>query len=342
MFDLPDYKKVEIAPPYLLIVILPLLVLTVSELLLSYFGHPTLALPESAQIVHDPIKEASARYQFLGAFLFYAVVGAILTAVFIGEVALRHTYKSMIYTAIAVALTLPIAMLFSSLEPETLKSFEAYQLIGGDFVRAALGDNNVPYCTLKGVECGEHDGFIAMTTLTGLTNNIAEIASTAVVFGMILALARPVPAPETPEGRVRALRYAQSVMRRYLYFAGLLLSAGLLMNMAWMSWPAEMIGNAEIRAEHAKLVQSISLYRGVSYSMLILSYYMPVSLILMLQIEILHDDAAEKASSSLADALKRFEVNRIKPLEAIKAILAITSPILAAGFGQAVTNFTLL
>lgn len=342
MFDLPDFRKVEISPVFLLIVLFPLSVLTLSELLLSFFGNPTLVMPEAAQIQFDPIKEATARYKFLGAFLFYAVVGCILTAVFIGELVLRHTRKSMLYTGIAVALTIPVAMVFSTFEPAALKSFEAYQLLGGDYVQAALGRDNVPYCTLNGADCGDHHGFAAMKLLTGLTSTIAEITTTAVVFGMILALARPVPPPQTPEARVRALRYAQSSMRRYLYFAGVLLTAGLLMNMAWMTWPSEMIGDATLKGEHTKLVQSISLYRGVSYSLLILSYYMPVSLILMMQIEILHDDATEREVTGLSEALKRFEIKRIEPLSAFKAILAILSPILAAGFGATMSNFNLL
>lgn len=342
MFSLPDFKKVEIAPVFLLIVLLPLLVLTASELLLSFFGNPGLALPDNAEIAHDPIKEAAARYKFLAAFLFYAVVGAILTLVFFTELFLRHTRNSIVFTLIAVVATIPAAMLFSTFEPPALKAFEAYQLIGEDFVKEALGTGNMPFCKLKGVTCEGGDAFFAMDFITGMTNTIAEITTTAVVFGMILALARPVPAPDTPEAQVRALHEAQSIMRRYLYFAGVLLTAGLLMNMAWMTWPSEMIGNASVRAEHANLVQSISLFRGVQYSLLILSFYMPVSLILMMQVETLHDDATEQQSSGLTDALQKFDVKRIGALEAFKAILAIISPILAAGFNATVTNFNLL
>lgn len=342
MFDLPDYRKVEIAPVFLLIVICPLLVLTISELLLSFFGHPTLALPDGAEFAHDPLKEAVGRYRFLAAFLFYAVIGGILTVIFIGEVVLRHTPKSMLFTVIAMALAMPVAMLFSAFEPQALKSFEAYQLLGGDFVKSALGSDNVPFCTLAGQDCGETHGFVAMKTLTNMTNFISQITSAAVVFGMILALSRPVPTPQTPEGRVHALRYAQSVMRRYLYFGGLLLSAGMLMNIAWMSWPGAMITNEDLQAEHGQLVESIALFRGVSYSLVILSYYMPVSLILMLQIEILHDDAAEEEATGLADALQGFDIKRIGSLDALKAILAIISPILAAAFGTAAANFNLL
>jgi len=336
MFELPDFKKVQLAPYFLLIILFPLMALTLSELLLSYFGDPTLSLEIEGKMEYDPVTELTGRYKFLAAFLFYATLGTMLTLIFLGELVLSHTRQSILYAAVAFVLTVPAAMVFSFFEPSALKSFEAYQLLGGDFVISALGPGHVPLCTLETAACGDISGFHAMKLLTGYTNNIAEITSTAVVIGMILALARPAPAPQTPEGRVRALHYSQTVMKRYLYFAGLLLSAGMIMNVAWMSWPGTMITDPELSKNHAELVKSISLYRGVSYSLLILSYYLPVSLILTWQINTLHDTSAEEESKGLSDALKKFKVERINSIEALKATIAILSPILASGIGTLV------
>lgn len=328
-----QYRKVQIQPAYLLLLLLPILVLTTSEMLLNFYSDPNLTVPTPDDVQYDALKELTGRYKFLASFLFYVVVGATLTLIFLGELIVRHSKRSMLFTAGGFVFALVVTMVFSKLEPAGLGSFEAYELIGTPLLHEALADAKAQICTgevLGVASCGDMGAFYIMDTLTETTNDIAGVTSVCIVLGMILALARPVGGPGTPEAKVRALHYSQGVVRRYLYFAGLLLSAGMLMNIAWMSWPTAMITDGELRKTHAELVRSISLYRGVSYSLLILSYYMPVSLILMLKIETLRGDANEEASHGIGDALARFKLEDVSSIEALKAILAILSPLLAA------------
>lgn len=340
MIVLPAYRKVQIAPQYLLILIFPLMVLTFSELLLSFFGDPNLTLPGVNDVSFDPVVELSARYRFLTAYMFYAIVAILLTAIFLCELIARHTWKSMIYVGIAFVAAALFSMIFSHIEPEYLGSFEDYQLLSKNLFVAALSPGQVPYCAEgapNAAICGTTQAFHAMDILTETTNHFAIVSSAAIVIGMILALSTPQQA-ETGElsmkGEANAIVYAQSVIKRYLYLAGLLLSAGMIMGVAWMSWPGDMITDPELRAAHHKLVQSISLYRGTSYSLLILSYYLPVSIILMLRIEVLHAHAEDSKDAKAPEKITAFGIDRIASVDALKAIIAILSPILAGAIGS--------
>ncbi len=340
MIALPAYHKVQIAPKYLCIIALPLMVLTFSELLLSFFGDPNLMLPGGADVTFDPVVELSARYKFLAAYMFYAIIAILLTAIFLCELFARHTRRSMINVAIGFVATALFSMIFSHIEPSYLRSFEDYQLLSKDLFVGALSPGQVPYCASDGPNvaiCGDTQAFHAMDLLTESTNHFAIVSSAAIVIGMILALSTPVD-PATGSAAMlieaNALVYAQSIVKRYLYFAGLLLSAGMIMGVAWMSWPADMITDPELRKAHSKLVQSISLFRGTSYSLLILSYYLPVSIILMLRIEVLHARAEDSKDKTIPDKIGGFGIDRIASTDSLKAIIAILSPILAGAIGS--------
>lgn len=341
MADPPAPTRLQIAPGHLSILLLPILVLTVSEYLLGTFADTSVALDGLAIADTVPQVELAARYRFLSAFLFYAAVAVTLIAIFAFELYARHTRRSIAFTLVAFVAVVIISLLFSTFEPAWMSSFESYQLLGEDLYRQALGSGQVSGCAPASPlneACDGQGAFFAMTFLLDRTNVLASVASAAVVFGMVLALARPVGAnldgPAGLRAEARALKDSVDATRRYLYLSGVLLTAGMMLVIAWMAWPGELIADPDMHLAHDKLVSAISLYRGVSYTVLILSYYMPVSLILMVRIDRFRDAVDQAGSPELAEDISGFSIERIGSLDALKAILAIISPILASAVGS--------
>ncbi len=332
--------RLVIAPKHLGILALPAFVLLASEYLLGNFGNSALLLPNTVVVDPAPLLELTARYRFLSAWFFYFAVCTIFIAIFFSELWSQHSPKSAVHILLGLVAVVAFTMVFNTLEPEWMGSFEAYELLGKSLFVDALSPGRLRACETS-LACGNEGAFHGMEYLLDKANHITSLAAAAVIAGMVLALARPhrpyLLSSKGLAAEAEILRRAQDTSSRYLYCSGILLSIGMVLLLSWMKWPGQMIADSEMRGRHAELVNAISLYRGVSYSVLILSYYMPVSLILMVRIERFHRAVTAHGSPAIGTQVVGFDINRIASLEAFKKIIAIASPILASALGAAVT-----
>lgn len=336
MTDDLSTKKLRLNPVYLGLLALPMLVLLLSEAMLSAFADPGFDASGVALDSDGALRELAGRYRFLAAFLFYVSCCAAVWALFLLDLGMRYARRVWALAVGSFVLLVGFSIIFSVLEPAWMGSFEAHELLGAAIFEQGLKPATAPICAAG--MCGDQGAFFVMDWLLHQTNWISALAVSAVIVGMILCLAGsngPLgTAAEIAEEGAR-LREAQKQIRRYLYLAGLLLSIGMIMGLAWMKWPAELIVDQGMRAEFLKLVDAISLYRGVSYSVLILSFYMPVSLLLMYQIE--RYDAARMRQGGgikVAEAVQGFDLDQIGSLDSLKAIVSILAPVLASAIGK--------
>ena len=334
--------KLQIAPKHLLIMLLPIVVLTASEYLLGTFGDTSLVVPDVTLNELSPLVELNARYKFLAALFFFVAVTVTLTAVFTAELYARHTLRSICYTLVGIVVVIIVSLSFSTFEPDWMPaSFESHYLLGNELFRATLGTGNLPGCAPGGAladACAGQGAFFAMKYLLNHVNILTSLSAAAIIAGMVLSLARPRQVDLTTDDgliiEAQALQVSQETSQRYLYCSGVLLTTGMVLVLSWMSWPNAMITDEKLRAAHHGVINSLSMFRGVTYTVLILSYYMPVSLILRVRIERFKRAASEVGQDDLGAKLEGFNINRIASLDAFKAILAIVSPILVSAIGS--------
>lgn len=335
MPEIPPRAALTIAPRFLAILVLPMLVVLVSEVLLSAFAD-TSVLEGVAIAEATELSELVGRYRFLSAFLFYMAVCVTILGIFGAELASRHSRRSILQSLAAVAGLMAFSSLFSTWDPEWMGSFDADELVGEALFRAGLGRAEMALCAAGW--CGGAGGYYALRLLIDITNIVSALAVCAVLLGMILSLARPGPIDLTTKhgilGEAATLARAQKAVRSYLYLSGVLLSVGMMFGLGWMLWPADLLADPAQADDYRDLVQAVSLYRGVSYTVLILSFYMPVSLVQMVRIERLHAAAERHGMEEVAERVQGFDIERIGSLDAFKAILSILSPILASALGS--------
>ncbi len=334
--------KLQIAPRYLLILLLPVAVLTASETLLGTFGDTGLLLPGVELAPMAPLIELNGRYRFLAALVLFVAVTITLIAMFAFELYARHTKRSICYTLVGIVGVILVSLSFSTFEPAWMPaSFESHALLGEDLFHTALGLGNLPGCSPGGAletACDGMGAFFAMKYLLNHVNILTSLAAAAVIAGMVLSLAEPVGMDRRSKtaliSEATALQNAQESTQRYLYCAGVLLTTGMVLMLSWMKWPGAMIADADLRDAHDHVVSSVSMFRGVTYTVLILSFYMPVSLILKVRIEQFKQASESIGETELGRTLEGFDIRRIASMEAFKAILAIASPILASAIGS--------
>lgn len=334
--------KLQIDPRYLLIMLLPVAVLIVSEYLLGTFGDTSVHLDGLELKDQSALIELSARYRFLAALVFFGGATISITAIFVFELYSRHTRWSILSTVIGIVGIIIVSLSFSTFEPDWMPaSFESQSLLGDNLFHALLVPANLPGCDVAGSlsdKCDQQGAYFAMEYLLDRVNILTSLSAGAVIAGMVLALSRPTSVGQAVhpdlEAEARILKAAQEATQRYLYCSGILLTTGMVLMLSWMSWPGDAILDDNMRKAHGELVSSLSMYRGVTYSVLILSYYLPVSLLLKVRIDAFHDAVDAEGKQELAQDVAGFDIQRIASLDALKAIIAIVSPILTGAIGS--------
>lgn len=337
-----DMTKLQIDPRYLLIMLLPVVVLIVSEYLLGTFGDTSVHLEGLELKDQSRLIELSARYRFLAALFFFGGATISVTAIFVFELSSRHTRRSILTTIVGIVGIIVVSLSFSTFEPDWMPAgFESESLLGLNLFHALLIPASLAGCEAGGSlpdGCDQQGAYFAMDYLLDRANMLTSLSAGAVIAGMVLALSRPAHIGRSThpnlETEAQILKTAQEATQRYLYSSGILLTTGMVLMLSWMSWPGDAILNDDMRKAHAELVSSLSIYRGVTYSILILSYYLPVSLILKVRIDAFHDAVATAGQHDLAKDVAGFDIQRIATLDALKAIIAIVSPILTGAIGS--------
>ncbi len=321
-------KNQTISPWALAILILPLLVLTGTEMMLGFWGDSGVNV--ATDVTPEPARlELTARYRAMAAFVFFLTVALAVTAVFFADVFRRFTGSSQFKIVAALGMTILISMIFSVLEPEELQSFETYELLGQDLFLAALGPGRTGACFPDRATCDTGTAFDAMVAMIDLSNHIVSLAAASVLAGIILSLSKGPHAPQTIEERAHDLREARRVAKRYLYCAGVLLTAGMVWVQAWMSWPSSLIVREQARGEFMDMVNAFALFRGTTFSLLILSVYLPVNLALAIRFETFWREVPVDPALAEDETLER-----ISYTEALKTVTAILAPILMGVIGS--------
>ena len=322
------FQKQTISPWALAIMAIPLLVLTGTELILGFWGDSGVSVP--TELIENPARvELAARYNAMAAFVFFTTVALAVTAIFVWDVYWRFSNGSKVRVVVTLLLVVLVTLVFSVLEPEEMKSFETYQLLGEDLFREALGAAKTGACLPDRATCSTGSGFDAMVHLVDLSNQIVSLAAACSLLGIVLALGQMPGASDDVEDLADQLRDARRVSKRYLYCSGTLLTAGMLWVQSWMSWPTTLIADDAARAEFAGLVNAFSLFRGTTFSLLILSVYLPVHLGLAHRFDSFWDEVPRDA-----DMAKDESLARINYVDSLKAITAIVAPILMGVIGS--------
>lgn len=322
-----DRPRLRISPLALSILVFPILVLTASEAILGYGGDHGVSVP--APLLADPaLAELTARYHAYAAFVFFVTVSIAVTAIFFCDMVRRFTPGSWIKVFVAMIMVVLVTLVFSIIEPEAMKGFETYELLGEDLFRATLGEARTGACLPDRETCTTGHAFDFMNLLVDISNRISSISAAAALIGIILALGQRPGDMDDAEHCLAHIREARETAQRYLYCTGVLLTAGMIWVLAWMSWPAALIADDADRAAFTGMVNAFSLFRGTTYSLFILSVYLPVYLLLAGRLECFRD---EFDAGPLA---KEVGSERISYTEALKTVTAIVAPILMGVVGS--------
>lgn len=282
--------------------------------------------------------EAAGRYRFLAATWFFAALSVLAAALLV-----RALLRPMTTATRAAAIATFLFVLTLSALP-TLKrlgstdGLQVYDALGTAVYEGVLSRGALEGCAgpddrwLMG-DCGETPVIRMFGSVVNMVNVFAGLALGSLIVGMILSLDSRKGADIEEEAARLADNFRH--MRQQLYLSGLVLSSGMLYATSWIYWPLPFIVDAE-RAAFSSLLLSAALYTGTYFSLLILSFYLPVAFLLDARVKALADRA--EAGGLTGDPPDRVNWCTSRGLtegaaDYLRAGFALTSPILAAFAG---------
>lgn len=282
--------KREVPAGCFAILVLPLSVYVLHEAVVPLFGVPLLDVTaaEVLRLENDGVDlgftEAAGRNRFLGALLFFIAVAVIALVAFFSELSRDLTAQSRrLAIGVFAAVQIPVILAVMSHHAGEADGWRSYHQLGQDVLETVLARGGpVQMCSgtdgtgMLGFFCGA-DGahaFRLFAIALDLVSILSGLGVAALVLGMILSLARPV---EEAPLELRAFDHGrnQRIARRFLYLAGLMMSAGLFFTMSWMHWPFPMLTEAAA-APYADVINATLFYYGVFYTLLIITGFGPV------------------------------------------------------------------
>ena len=282
--------------------------------------------------------EAVGRYRFLAATWFFAALAVLAVAVLVRTLmrpTTRQTRLAAVATMVVIFLLAVTPVIQQNLNPDGTR---LYHRLGAAVFETALARGSLPGCVgpddlwLLG-RCGEIPVISLFNRLFDIVTVLAGLSVGALIVGMILCL----ETRHSDDFEEAAAQLAQNLrqMRQQLYLSSLILTFGMLFATSWMHWPLPMVSEAE-RGPYGSIVLASALFTGTYFSLLLLSFYLPVALILDERVRRLAEKAGQSApAGEPLDIIGWRASHGLKDgaSEYIRAGFALTAPILAAFAG---------
>ncbi len=273
-------RRVELV--YFSIVALPICVFAVHELIQTHMLSKDLDLSPDILLQDKDWLETVGRYRFLAAAWFFAAL-ALLPLAVLARNLMRPTERN---TRVAAVLTVLVVFLLAMIpviqQHLTGTPPQIYRQVGKEVFEMTLSKGTLPGCQSVGDRwlmgtCGEIPVFSLFRRVMDIITGLAGLAVGALIAGMILCLATG----ENGDIEDTAVRLARNIrqMKQQLYLSSLILTFGMFFASSWMYWPLPVIAESE-KSAFTSLVTASALLTGTYFCLLMLSFFLPVAVIL--------------------------------------------------------------
>lgn len=319
--------RLRLNPFYLLIALLPILVFFSIDRLLDTVGASReIVLPHFAPF--DPHAEYVARLAVLAAFIPFVAVGLGALALF--GVTISRLDPRSLGLSMAAFIGLPVLTAVMLVAAPTR---ETQDYLGPAVVCAGLGygpglhaKGKPPMVTvddvrvLKGKKPNQR--LVCDQPSFGTLRNLLIADEVVILFGVAALVIGAIACLADKDGdkgdKLTLYEAESSWLNSFLYMSAAFLVTGLLFIAALLKWPLYPL-LASDRAAYEAQANGIVAYFGVSYTIVLASYYGPVAAILSGRVKPLKPGEAAEA---LPNAFKG-------PLQVLKIVLALGSSALA-------------
>ena len=323
---------------YFLIVLVPIVIFWTNSIITGHLVAADLEVTESMLRDDRPWLESVGRYRFLAATWFFLSLAVLAVALLVRDLMAPLTRDTRIAAIATMGVVVFLAItpsLQHLMDPDARR---VYDRIGSAVFETALSRGSLPGCSgpedrwLLGL-CGEIPVLSLFNRTLDIVNVFAGLGVGALIVSMILCL----QTHATRDVEEEAALLAQNLrkMRQQLYLSGVVITFGMFFATSWMYWPVPLVVESE-QAAYGSVVLSLALFTGIYFSLLLLSFYLPVALILDARVRRLAGLAGAEAKGGKPldiDDWRRSRGLKEGAADYMRAGFALTAPILAAFAG---------
>lgn len=328
-------------PPWAAVfVILPIAVIAVG----TYFN--------TAFLWHEPVHSAalphmrpclSHRYEAIGrarvlaSFLPYMLVSILIFSYFAREFLwffgpqVRRRLALPLVLFLAPAVYILLSQLWGTHDPFAAVGTGYYEAVFSRLASCRPGDAPILFTPGNGL------GPLEMLRILVIAFSLLlTLAAGSVIVGTISTLATPrISLPASVRTYYRAIQRER--LDRYLYASALLLVFGLFVMDSALRWPAAF---SEDQALYLQQVNELMLYNGISYSTILVAYYVPVALWHRGRYARRPTDGQAAAAAPDGPREDATLANRLSPSRLMKTVIALLSPAIAGVLTQLLESFS--
>lgn len=330
--------KSEVKLRYFAIALLPVCIFAIHELIQHNLIAVELDVPHGILEQDRPWLESVGRFRFLAASWFFAALAVLAVAILVRTLSRPMSGRTRAAAIVTTLAILALAVMPTIQQIASSQDPRIYHQVGKELFESALSQGVLPGCAaaddrwLLG-RCGEIPVFSMFRRVLDIINALAGLAVGALIVGMILCLAS---AHETgAERQAQELSRNLRQMRQQLYLASLILTFGMFFATSWMYWPLPLIAEGD-KAAYSALVTASALFTGTYFCLLMLSFYLPVALVLDSRIkrlaEAVNQSGAEDPAIDIDDWRAAHGLKE-GTSDILRAGFALAAPILAAFAG---------
>ncbi|WP_209509207.1 MULTISPECIES: hypothetical protein [unclassified Ruegeria] len=277
-----DLSNSRVELRYFSIALVPVFIFGLHELIHHHLIATDLNVP--LEILNDEVTwlEAVGRFRFLAASWFFASLAVLAVALLVRNLAKPMAQQTRIAAIATVLAIFTLAVVPTIEQYMTSATPRIYHQVGKAVFETALSLGTLPGCLEPDDQwilgtCGEIPVFTMFMRVLDIINALAGLAVGSLIVGMILCLASS--DHESVEETAAELARSLNQMRQQLYLSSLVLTFGMFFASSWMYWPLPLISETE-KAAYSSLITASALFTGTYFCLLMLSFYLPVALIL--------------------------------------------------------------
>ncbi len=323
---------------YFAIALLPVAMFATNAIVMSHLMASDLVLPPDVVQDGGQWLEVAGRYRFLAATWLFLSFTVLALALLVRNLARPTALETRVAALVTIAFIL-LLVIVPTLQKDAMPDGpRVYHYLGAGVFEGALSQGTLPGCDAPDDQwllgrCGDIPVISLFLRILDIVNIFAGLGVGALAVGMILCLQSR--DDEDPEQQAALLAENLRQMRQQLYLSSLTLTFGMFFVTSWMYWPAAMVSDAE-QSAYDSVVTSAALYTGTYFSLLILSFFLPVALVLDDRVRTLAEQASEsEGTDERVDAEDWREAHGLKEgaMDYLRDGIALVAPILAAFAG---------
>ncbi|MEM7170261.1 MAG: hypothetical protein AAF530_08815 [Pseudomonadota bacterium] len=178
-----------------------------------------------------------------------------------------------------------------------------------------------------------------------LVHSLNTVGVLAPIFGVLAGCATLLPRPDLSsdahaEADLVLLRGQMRRLKTLLNLGSAVLVTGILHLIVWGRWPASLVGDDKVSDQVLHLANSVGIYWGAAYTLMIIAFYAPASLVISRRAEVTLKRFPEQAGGLDVSAWMKKVGLSAAPIHQLPQVAMMLAPLLAGPAGSLIGNLS--